>query len=115
MAAYITAPAIPELKVTHTPRQSHPILGGIRHVFEFGNGYGASVVQHDYSYGRELGLWQFGVVADLTMENGILCGDLLYDTPITENPVGNLTAAGVQSLLDQVAGLPPIAGAAGKN
>ena len=41
----------------------------------FENGYGASVVRHEYSYGGKSGLYELAVLDS--------SGDLTYDTPIT--------------------------------
>ena len=40
------------LKETNYPHD------GVQHVYEFPNGYGASVIKHDYSYGGKSGLWE---------------------------------------------------------
>ena len=57
------------------------------------NGYGASIQRHDGSYGAEDGLFELAVIRD---------GGLCYDSPITDDVLGHLTAEGVLDLLDQI-------------
>lgn len=68
--------------------------------FLFPNGYGASVIRGPYSYGGDRGLWELAV----TINQG-----LTYDTPITDDVEGSLTADRVADLLDQIAALPAVA------
>ena len=49
---------------------------------EFENGYGVSVIRHDNSYGGEQGLYELAIIKD---------GDIVYDTPITDDVIGYLT------------------------
>ena len=70
---------------------------GKQWVFEFNNGYGASVVCHDYSYGGKAGLFELGVIHD-----GWLC----YTTPITGDVLGYLTKEQVLAILDKIEYLP---------
>lgn len=61
-------------------------IGNVR--FKFPNGYGASVIQLQYSHGLEL--------AVLDPDGG-----LTYDTPITDDVLGNLDTFSLnKSLLD---------------
>jgi len=60
-------------------------------IYEFPNGYGASVVRHGGSYGRQFGLWELGV---------LLNGELNYDTPVTSDVLGSLTPSQVIDVLD---------------
>jgi hypothetical protein len=61
----------PELQ----PVKVNELLGGVQAVWSFPNGYGASVVQHPFSHGVELGV----LGPD---------GNLTYDTPITDDVIG---------------------------
>jgi hypothetical protein len=60
----------------------------------FDNGYGVSVVKHDYSYGGDKGLYELAVLN----ENG----DLTYDTPITEDVIGWLRPEDVTDVMIKV-------------
>lgn len=66
---------------------------GIQARVDFENGYGASVVRHDNSYGGKDGLYELAVLKD---------GDLCYDTPITSDVLGFLTEAEVSIYLTQI-------------
>ena len=63
----------------------------------FPNGYGASIVRFDGSYGYEQGLWEVAVVT----ESGPC-----YDTPITDDVIGYQSEAEVISLCQQIFDLP---------
>ena len=83
---------------SHAPGSTHPAMGGVQHRFKFPNGFGASVVRHEYSYGGSKGLWELAVLdAD---------GHIAYDTPITDDVLGYLVDAEVTDALDRIAALP---------
>jgi hypothetical protein len=67
---------------------------------QFANGYGASVIIGDHSYGGSDGLYELAVLDK--------DGSLTYDTPITSDVLGYLTPKDVTSLLQQIAALPPV-------
>ena len=62
----------------------------------FDNGYGASVITG--GYGDESAPYELAVLHR---------GRIVYDTPITDDVIGWLTAAEVEELLDRIAALPP--------
>jgi|TARA_B100001094_G_C18190232_1_gene806650 hypothetical protein len=66
---------------------------GVQVVHEFPNGYGASVVKHDYSYGGKDGLWEMAVLKE---------GELCYNTHITNDVIGYLSDADVKSTLKEI-------------
>lgn len=69
-------------------------LNGYQLLYTFDNGYGASVVKHDFSYGGKNGKYELAVLD----KNGSLC----YDTPITEDVIGHLTMGEVENLLAEI-------------
>lgn len=76
---------------------SNPCNGGIQYHYKAENGYGASVVQHHFSYGNEDGLWELAVIGK--------DGRISYDTPITNDVLGHLTEEEVNSTLVKISEL----------
>ena len=80
----------------YTPILDRPANGGNQKVYKFDNGYGASVVNHSFSYGQELAVIRFD-------------GDdfeLCYTTPITSDVLGHLTDEEIDDVLDRIKALP---------
>lgn len=73
-------------------------------VYRFPNGFGASVVCHEYSYGGDKGLYELGVIRFTGPRSGEW--KLTYETPITSDVIGWLDQSQVDSLLEQIAALP---------
>ena len=69
-------------------------LNGVGGKIMFDNGYGASVVRHDYSSGGKKGQYE---LARLDKE-----GELTYDTPITSDVMGYLSPKDVTEILIQI-------------
>ena len=74
-----------------------PDQNGYQLVYKFDNGYGASVVKHDFSYGGENGQYEVAVLDN----EGALC----YDTPITSDVIGYLTMSEVDKILVNISHL----------
>ena len=70
-----------------------PELGGVQKIFEFPNGYGASVVIHEFSYGLELALLD----ADQ---------NIIQHKEITDDVAGFLNVDSACDLLEKIARLP---------
>ena len=70
---------------------------GIQRIYKFANGFGASVVRHQFSYGSNSGLWELAVLKD---------GKLTYRTPITSDVMGWLGEQDVDQILSQIEALP---------
>jgi hypothetical protein len=66
-------------------------------VYSFPNGYGASVVSHDNSYGGKNGLFEVAVLRG---------DDIVYDTPITQDTVGFCEFGDVAEVLEKIKNLP---------
>ena len=77
--------------------RKYDIHNGVGYIYEFENGYGASVVKHDYSYGGKMGLYEIAVLDS----KGALC----YDTPITDDVVGYAGVQTVYETLDRIKSL----------
>ncbi len=71
--------------------------GGVQALHFFPNGYGVSVVQSQMSYGGDRGLYELAVVKGDKTEY-----HLNYDTPITDDVIGNLTPNGVEIHFNRV-------------
>jgi hypothetical protein len=83
-----------------TPHMERPLNGGTQKIYRFDNGLGASVVQHNFSYGGDCGQWELAV---LKFEGEHW--DLTYDTPITDDVLGRLEWAEVEGYLEQISAL----------
>lgn len=79
---------------------SNQCNGGIQYIAKFDNGYGASIVKNQFSYGGGAGLWELAVLDHN--------GSLTYDTPITNDVLGYLTEEEVNATLDQIEALPEL-------
>ena len=66
-------------------------LNGWQKVFKFPNGFGASIVNHDMSYGLELALFHDG--------------NLVYHPKITMDVIGGLTPCRARNILKKIANL----------
>jgi hypothetical protein len=77
---------------------SRSINNGIQYIFKADNGYGASIVQHEYSYGGRVGLWEIAVTE--YDEDGEW--DICYGTPITNDVLGHLSESEVIDYLTQI-------------
>ena len=66
----------------------------------FENGYGASVIRGEYSYGGRKGLYELAVIKGIPDE-----WDLCYDTGLTEDVEGYLTPEDVTSWLNRIEAL----------
>jgi hypothetical protein len=69
---------------------------GVHAMVTFDNGYGASIVKTDRSYGGKEGLYELAVLFD---------GLISYDTPITNDVIGFLTEDEVTELLQKIEAL----------
>lgn len=71
-------------------------MNDYKKTFAFKNGYGASVVSNDMSYGGERGLFEVAVLKD---------GEICYDTTVTNDVIGFLDFAGVEKVLTDIENL----------
>lgn len=82
------------------PILEREINGGIQKLFKFENGFGASVVKHDFSYGGKAGKWELAVIK-WDGENF----QLSYETHITNDVIGYLNWEDVEGLLVEISTL----------
>jgi hypothetical protein len=74
--------------------KQHPSADGIISRITFENGYGASVVRHEYSYGGKDGLYEVAVLDS--------DGELCYDTPVTNDVIGYLRDIDVTDVMEKI-------------
>ena len=82
-----------------TVAREHHIKPGIQFVYNYENGYGASVVRFPGSYGHEKKLWELAVLEYNPKKD---CWDLTYDTPITDDVEGYLTERDITKALKRI-------------
>lgn len=81
----------------YLPQVSRSDWGNERYIFQFANGYGASVIRSRQSYGGPEGFYELAFLKD---------GKINYKTPITNDVVGWLDPDEVEELLDKIKALP---------
>ena len=69
-------------------------MGGVMSRIQFENGYGASVVKTDYTYGGDKGLYELAVLDS--------DGNLTYSTPVTDDVIGYLRPEDVTDVLAKI-------------
>jgi hypothetical protein len=69
-------------------------MGGVMSRIQFENGYGASVVKTDYTYGGDKGLYELAV---LDSE-----GSLTYATSVTDDVIGYLRPEDVTDVMEKI-------------
>jgi hypothetical protein len=74
--------------------KEHRDLNGVIARIQFDNGYGASVVKHEFSYGGKDGLYELAVL-DTN-------GDLTYETSITDDVIGYLRPEDVTDVMGKI-------------
>ncbi len=70
---------------------------GYSKVITFDNGYAASIVSSELSYGGKDGLFEIAVLYD---------GEIVYDTPVTEDVIGFCDFAEVVQVIEKIKQLP---------
>lgn len=83
----------------HFEKIDHVAYGpeAVRAVEYFQNGYGISVISHNFSYGGPKGLYELAVLYK---------DKIVYDTPITSDVCGWLELKEVYEIAEKVASLP---------
>lgn len=82
---------------SYTTPLSSPI-GNEQYIFNFPNGYGASVIRGSFTYGGKDDLWEIAVLDAV--------GHLDYSTPVTSDVIGYQNESEVESVLKQIEALP---------
>lgn len=81
-----------DLVFNEHPNLGH--IGGVQARIEFDNGYGASVVRSQYTYGGDRGLYELAVFGK--------DGHITYDTPITNDVIGYLRPEDVTDVMEKI-------------
>ena len=69
-------------------------MGGVMSRIQFENGYGASVVKTDYTYGGDKGLYELAVLDS--------DGNLTYATSVTDDVIGYLRPEDVTDVMVKI-------------
>jgi hypothetical protein len=69
-------------------------MGGVMSRIQFENGFGASVVKTDYTYGGDKGLYELAV-----LDNS---GELTYATSVTDDVIGYLRPEDVTDVMEKI-------------
>ena len=79
------------------------LLDGYQIVLKFPNGYGASLIRHQFSYGGEDGKFEIAVIKF----KGDDC-DITYDTPVADDVLGHLSPEECIQIFNDILVLPSI-------
>ena len=74
--------------------QPHPMGIGEQCIVQFPNGYGASIVKGEYTYGGKQGLYEIAIFGK--------DGQITYSTPITDDVLGYLSEEDVTNTLIKI-------------
>ncbi len=74
---------------------------GVQYIAKFNNMYGASIVNHSFSYGGDKGLWELAVIKFIEDDNW----RITYNTHITDDVLGHLTDEEVNNVLVEISNL----------
>ena len=74
-------------------KEKNKVHDGVQYKYLFPNGYGASVIRHQYSYGGKEGLWE---IAPLDQDGEFIGQSMLG---WTDDVQGHLTNGGVNAIL----------------
>ena len=77
--------------------QDHTLIGRKQCIVQFPNGYGASIVQGEHTYGGKDGLYEIAVFGK--------DGHISYSTPITDDVIGYLSEEEVEKTLTEIKNL----------
>lgn len=93
------------------PTLERELNGGIQKLYQFENGYGASVVRHWASYGYKQGQWELAVLRDVDLDGDEPYFDFEQDQKLSEEDngmgiIGNLSNRKVQRILKEIMELP---------
>jgi hypothetical protein len=77
--------------------QDHTLIGRKQCIVQFPNGYGASIVQGEHTYGGKDGLYEIAVFGK--------DGHISYSTPITDDVLGYLSEEEVEKTLTEIKNL----------
>lgn len=75
----------------------HPAICGLQWLIEFKNGYEASIISGKYANTDKDYPYELAVLKD---------GHVCYDTPITDEVIGHLTADEAGKILEKIEALP---------
>ena len=75
-------------------------MNGVYCRIMFENGFGASIVKHDFSYGGRDGLYEIAVLDDIE-------GGPIYYTSVTDDVLGYLSEGDVETHLNEIKSLEP--------
>lgn len=87
----------------HEPVIARPIEYGLQKIYRFDNGFGASVVKSQFSYGGDENLWELAVIVFDSDDPEVF--ELTYETPITNDVIGNLSDEDVEEKLTEIKAL----------
>ena len=73
---------------------------GERYRYKFANGYGASVVMNQYTYGGLMGLWELAVLRFDPIDSDRW--ELCYTTPVTNDVLGYLNETELKIALKRI-------------